>query len=239
MAGGMNRGDRFGGVLRAWRRGSALAGLALGIASSGGCPPATGGAAGETPPPASDLARDTTSGRLIPAGFGSLRQEDLSITVQAGRLLVRALPLDESIIRVLAPDTYRSLHEVHESRRAEIAGVASRYGVRGFSAWHVQFFALEPDVRFTPMDIVISSVGRDFRPLQILALTPGFGQNRLGQREVQTAVYLFDEGVDVNQPLALTVEAVRNSTWQETLRLIERERAAVRIRAGRSAPPPG
>jgi hypothetical protein len=42
----------------------------------------------------------------------------------------------------------------------------------------------------------------------------------------------------VNQPLVMAVESVRNPTWQETLRLIERERPLARSRAGRGAPPP-
>ena len=220
------------------RSGSLAASLVVILASSTACPPAAGGPVADTPPPAADAARDTVAGGLIPAGFGTLRQDDASITIQAGRLVVRAIPLDESIIRVLAPDSYRSLHELHESRREEIAGFATRYGVRGFTPWLIQFFALEPDVRFSPMDVVISSVGRDFRPVEVIALTPGFGQNRLGQRQVQAAVYLFDEAVDVNQPLVMAVESVRNSTWQETLRLIERERPLARSRAGRVAPPP-
>jgi hypothetical protein len=226
------------GVTAPLRRGTLAASVALAAAASVACPPTTGGPAAETPPPAADAIRDTVAGGLIPAGFGTLRQDDVSITIQTGRLVVRAIPLDESIIRVLAPDSYRSLHELHQSRREQIAAVAARYGVRGFTPWLIQFFALEPDVRFTPTDVVISSVGRDFRPVDVIPLTPGFGQNRLNQREVQAAVYLFDEEVDVNQPLVMAVESVRNPTWQETLRLIERERPLARSRAGRGAPPP-
>ena len=193
----------------------------------------------ETPPPIASTARDTTSPGLIPAGFGSLKQDDISIRFQLRGLLVRATPLDESIIRVLAPDSYRSLRERRDSERDRIAALAARYGVRGFSVWSISFHGLEPDVRFSPMDVVVSSVGRDFRPIELIPLTSGFGENRLDQRDTQSALYLFDESVDLNQPLTFMVETTRSSGWQETLRVIERERALVRSRAGRagSAPP--
>jgi hypothetical protein len=89
------------------------------------------------------------------------------------------------------------------------------------------------------MDVIVSSVGRDFRPIELIPLTSGFGENRLDQRDTQSALYLFDDAVDVNQPLTVMVETTRSAGWQETLRVIERERALVRSRAGRagSAPP--
>ena len=194
--------------------------------------------AGETPPPIVTATRDTTDPGLVPAGFGSLKQDDISLRFQLGGLLVRATPLDEAVIRVLAPDSYRSLRDRRDSERDRIASLAARYGVRGFSIWSISFYGQEPDVRFNPMDIVISSVGRDFRPIELIPLTTGFGEHRLDQRDTQSALYLFDDAVDVNQPLTMMVETIRSSDWQDALRLIERERALVRTRAGRTGPPP-
>jgi hypothetical protein len=48
---------------------------------------------------------------------------------------------------------------------------------------------------------------------------------------VQTAIYLFDDGVDVNLPLVVTVQGIPSSGWESNLRRIERERALVRSRA--------
>jgi hypothetical protein len=209
--------------------GSMLVMLACGVSST---------PAGETPPPLAAAARDTANPALVPAGFGSLRQDDVSLRFQLGGLLVRATPLDESVIRVLAPDSYRSLRERRDSERDRIASLAARYGVRGFNVWSISFYGQEADIRFNPMDVVISSVGRDFRPIELIPLTTGFGEHRLDQRDTQSALYLFDEAVDVNQPLTMMVETVRSSDWQDALRLIERERALVRTRAGRVGSPP-
>ncbi len=213
------------------------AGVALALM---GCGSAAVTPASETPSPIAVAARDSASPGLVAPGFGSLKQDDISIRFQLRGLLVRATPLDESIIRVLAPDSYRSLRDRRESERDRIAALAARYGVRGFSVWSISFHGLEPDVRFTPMDVVVSSAGRDFRPMELIPLTTGFGENRLDQRATQTALYLFDDAIDVNQPLTMMVETMRSAGWDETLRLIERERALVRSRAGRTgAPPPG
>jgi hypothetical protein len=59
------------------------------------------------------------------------------------------------------------------------------------------------------MEFVITSVGRDFRPIDVLPITPGFGQQRLRQREVQAALFAFDPQVDVNQPLTVQYESTR------------------------------
>ena len=205
-----------------------------------GCGAATVTPASETPSPIAVAARDSASPGLIPAGFGSLKQDDVSIRFQLRGLLVRATPLDESIIRVLAPDSYRSLRDRRDSERDRIAALAARYGMRGFSVWSISFHGLEPDVRFTPMDVVISSGGRDFRPIELIPLTTGFGENRLDQRDTQSALYLFDAAIDVNQTLTMMMETTRSAGWDEVLRLVERERALVRSRAGRTgSPPPG
>jgi hypothetical protein len=202
-----------------------------------GCAPAAGVPGAQTEPPAPQRA-DSSDASLIPAGFGTLRQEDVSIQIQSGGLLVRAIPLDESLLRVLAPDTYRILRDVREGHATRIAEVAGQYGMRAPSVWYFIFFALERDVRFSPQDVVISSIGRDFRPIQLIPITTGFGQNRLDQGDRHSALYLFDESLDLDQPLTLTVESVRSSAWEQTLRAIERERAMVRSRAGRAPPPP-
>src|SRR5688572_9328462 len=215
----------------------ALTVLVVATAGALACTTVPPSQAGTTAPPIADRTRDSLGTGLVPAGFGSLKQDDISIRLQMRGLMVRATPLDESVIRLLASDSYRSLRDRRDSESARIAGFATRYGVRGFSVWSISYYGMEPDVRFSPTEVIISSVGRDFRPIEIIPLTTGFGQQRLDQHDTQTALYLFDEAVDVNQPLTMTVEATRSTGWQETLQVIERERALVRSRAGRGGNP--
>ncbi|HUF64679.1 MAG TPA: hypothetical protein VMM17_01765 [Gemmatimonadaceae bacterium] len=179
---------------------------------------------------------DTTTAGLIPPGFGTLRQDEIAIRLQPPGLVVRAIPLDETLIRLLTPDSYRTLHDLRMSTAGRLTGVAQRLGGRAVEPWLVSFFGVEPDVRFTPMDLIVTSAGRDFRPLEVVPLSAGFGEQRLRQRETQTAVFVFEADIDVNQPLTLTFMSERSDVWEHVLPRIERERALVRARASRATP---
>jgi hypothetical protein len=200
--------------------------LAITVACTASAPAAVG----TTTPSA--VSRDS-SRLLVPAGYGSLKQEDVAIRVARRGLQVQAIPLDETIIRVLSPDSYRALREQLASRKSALDSLARRTGLNAFSVWMVRFHGLEQgETPFSPMEFIVTSVGRDFRPIEVIPLTPGFGQQRLRQRDVQTALYAFDPQVDVNQPLTVTYETTRNSDWPLILSRIERERVLVRSRAG-------
>jgi hypothetical protein len=143
------------------------------------------------------------------------------------------------VIRLLSPDSYRALRELLNSKATELEELSRRSGLRGFSVWLVRFHGLEQgETIFSPMEFIVSSVGRDFRPIDVLPVTPGFGQQRLRQREVQQALYVFDPQVDVNQPFGVQYESTRNADWSVILTRIERERVLVRSRAGVRPPPP-
>lgn len=174
---------------------------------------------------------DSITADMIPAGKGTLRQDDIAIRIQLPGVQVKFMPLDEGVLRVLSPDSYRALRDLLESRRAQITELAQRRGMRGSSVWYVQFFGLEPDARFTPTDVSITSLGREYRPLEILPVTSGFGSQRLRQHEMQSAIFLFEDGIDLDQPLTVSIGDLRNGVWEATLRRIQRERALIRGRS--------
>lgn len=176
---------------------------------------------------------DTAGLATLPPGYGSLHQDDISLHIDAGTVLVRALPLDETLIRLLTPDSYRALHDLKRGSRADIDAVSRRYGGRPVSVWLISFYGVEPNARFTPGDVIITSAGRDFRPYDMVALTVGFGENRLRQRETQSALYMFDGDVQVNQPLSIAYAGAVDASWDQTLQVIERERTMVRARSGK------
>lgn len=172
---------------------------------------------------------DTAS---LPAGLGTLKQDDIAVRVQFNALQVRVLPLDETVIRTLSPDSYRALHELRESKRKLVDSLLKRTGLPGASVWYVQFFNSEQgEARFSPLEVVINSAGRDFRALDVFALTPGFGEQRLLQREVQAGLYVFDPSVDVNQPLVITFETQSSDVWGTLLKRVDQERTLIRSRA--------
>ena len=180
---------------------------------------------------------DTVPG-LVPAGYGTLRQDDVSLRISGPSLQVRAIPVEEAIIRLLSPDSYRAMSELKRSKTEAIALVARRNGGREVSVWYVSFFAVERgETRFSPREFIVTNVGRDFRPLDVLPLTPGFGEQRLRQNGRQDALYVFDGQLDVQQPLSVSYATERNDDWTAILQLIERERSLVKSRASAGRAP--
>jgi hypothetical protein len=185
-------------------------------------------------PPAGRTSADSLDPNLVPPGFGTLRQDDIAIKVApANGLQVRAIPLDERFIRLLSPDSYRTLRDLTREKAKEIEAAQSRQRQLSYSLWYVSFFAVEQgETRFSPQEFIIQNVGRDFRPIDVIPLTGGFGEYRLRQREVQSAIYVFDGQVDPNQPITALMESTPSVTnWQNVLQRVERERALVRSRA--------
>jgi hypothetical protein len=207
-----------------------LACSALIAACSAGGPARTASPA--TAPPPRSTAADTNT--LIPAGFGSLHQEEISISVTSNALTVRALPLDEDFIRTLAPDSYRSMAGLRESRRRAIDSIAQRTGFPTLDLWYVQFNNLQQgEALFNARDVVLTNQGRDFRPLDVIGITPGFGDQRVRQGQTAAGIMVFDGAINPNQPLTLRLGTQTGGNWQSVLQRVETERSKIRSRAGR------
>ena len=213
-------------MIERWRLVGALV-LAVAV---GACAGGTQSAAGQSQTLA-PITDDTTGRASVPVGYGTLRQDDIAIRMELPGLIVRAIPLDENLIRLLTSDSYRALRELQESNKQAIAAVTRRNGGRTPDLWYVSFYGVLPDVHFSPMELVITSSGRDFRPLEVIPLSSGFGEQRLKQREAQSAIYLFDEAIDLDQPLSVSFQNIRDDSWEQILTRVERERALVRARA--------
>jgi hypothetical protein len=181
---------------------------------------------------------DTSGQGLVPAGFGNLKLADIAIPLQLQDVTVKLTPLDEGVIRTLAKDSYRSLRDLVESKRADIIRLSSQHGLRKPSLWYGEFYGLAPDARFSPLELTISVAGRDFRPIEVIPMTPGFGEQRLTLRGRQSAIYLFEDAVDVNQELVVSLGTERSTAWTDKLRAVERERSLIRSRAQSAAPAP-
>jgi hypothetical protein len=174
------------------------------------------------------LAQDAT---LPPPGFGSLRQEQIGIRLGDARLSVRVIPLDEHVTRLLAPDAWRSLRDMKASRATEIAAAARQEGQDSLSAFMVTFFALQPDVRFDPDALIITSQNRAFRPVGIVPITPRFSEGTIEQRQQAAAIYLFDPAIDVSRQMTVEYAGRSSDAWSDALRQLNAERVRVLARA--------
>ena len=165
----------------------------------------------------------------IPAGLGSLHQDAISLSLREGDLLLKVTPLEESVIRLAAPDTYDRLRTMAGSRieqaRAEVYSEEPELVL-------VSFFSYSPDVDYRPDDIVVVQHGRQMRPVAILPVTAGWGRSRLQQREIQNAIYVFDQDVDYTQPMTVRYGSLETPNWLTVIPTLDRERARVRARTG-------
>ena len=134
------------------------------LTSTAACSPSTRLGAQVTPP--------TTPGDTVPAGFGSLRRDDIVLRFATDQLQLQILPLDERVIRLLAPDTYNSVEQLVQSRQQEITEAARRAGLANPTLVMVTFYGQAAGARFTPEDIQLQSRGRQYRPDAIVPLSP-------------------------------------------------------------------
>ncbi len=202
------------------RRSAALCALALTLVGANGCG-GVGAAAGVGQPPGPPGERP-----LVPAGYGTLIQDEFTLTLESGALRVKVTPLAESVIRLAAPDTYERLAGLAGSSRSAIGSE----GDDDPSLFLVSFFTRDPTVRYEPESVHIVNRGLRYRPVAIRAITPGWGEQRLRQEEAQMAVYAFDAAIDLEITLAVEYEGARDMSWEGILTRLELERARVRAR---------
>jgi len=177
-------------------------------------------------PPNRLTAQDT-----IPPGYGTLRRDDIVVPLSTGTIGIQLLPLEEQMIRLLAPDTYRSLHQLLSSRAAEIAEAAQRGGTEHPTLVMVTFLGIVPEARFNPEEVNITSRGRLFRPIGIVPLSPTWSSFQLNARQQAAAIYLFEPGISVREELTVSYQGLSSDAWSRSIRLLDQERARVKARA--------
>ena len=169
---------------------------------------------------------------LVPAGFGSLRQDQVGVNLATASLRIRVLPLDERVIRLLAPDAYRSLHDMREARAGDILTVARTAG-QGDSAlvFMVTLFGIQPQTRFNADDLLIVSQNATYRPLGRVALSPRFNEGEINAREQVAAIYLYDRSIALMRPFTVQFGTSVSDAWSNSLNTLNAERTRVLARA--------
>ena len=80
-------------------------------------------------------------------------------------------------------------------------------------------------------NLQITHQGRQMRPAAIVALTPGWGRQRLAQQEDQRAIYAFSGKFDYNQGLTVRYGVEPSDQWSSIIPRLETERAKIMARA--------
>jgi len=183
-----------------------------------------------TPPAEGELAPTTDAGQaeLPPPGFGTLRQDDFTVPLASGALQIKVTPLDESVIRLAAPDTYQRLHGLARSRSDRIRDMGRQAGLReDASVFLVSFFTREQQAAYEPTGLQFLSNGILFRALGILPLTPEWGRQQVQQEETQSALYLFDPAIDLDVTFDVEYLGRRSLAWTGIIRTLQAERGRV------------
>ena len=173
----------------------------------------------------------------LPSGFGTLKRDDIVITFSTGALQIQLLPLDESVTRLLAPDTYASITQLIKQHQADIDDRAQRAAVQSPTLVLITFFGMVSQARFVPEDVDLTSRGRLFRPVGIVPLSPQWGGQQLDARQQATAIYVYENGVAFGESLTASYEGLTNDSWSKTISKLNTERMRVLARASAKAPP--
>lgn len=173
--------------------------------------------------------QDSTSaqGDLPPAGFGTLNQEDIAVTLRQEDLEIRVLPLDERVLRLLAPDAYASLHGILQTRAAEIDSVSRRNGVAVPGILFVTFFARRAGARFDPQSLNVVIRNQLYRPIGVVRYSANFNSQQLEVRQQASGLILFEETLTVFEPFTISYGSISSDAWESKLTRIQRERARV------------
>ena len=165
----------------------------------------------------------------LPVGLGTLRQDEVSVTLRRGGLQIRLTPLGESIVRLTAPDTFERLSALgrgHQEIFTERTGAPVP-----FQLFLVSLFSEATEVAFDPDALTLVNRGLRYRPIEIRAVTPGWDARLLMPREPLLTIYAFSHDLDLEQEVEVEYQEIRSRAWQDVLSVIQREEARVRSRA--------
>ena len=181
---------------------------------------------------AQDSAATQAQGDLPPAGFGTLNQDDIALTLRQEDLEIRIVPLDERVLRLLAPDAYASLHGILQARSAQVDSIGRRNGVAVPGILFVTFFARRNGARFDPQNLNVLIRNQLYRAIGIVPYSSNFNAQQLDVRQQASGLFLFEPTLPVFEPFAVSYGAT-SSDWEGKLTRIQRERGRVMGRGAR------
>ncbi|MEX1258074.1 MAG: hypothetical protein WEG36_10705 [Gemmatimonadota bacterium] len=178
--------------------------------------------------PSAALPADLPPDAEIPVGMGTLLQEEISLALRRGELQILVTPLEESIVRLTAPDTYERLSAL--GRGYQDIFVERTGSAVPFELFLVSLFSEAVEVAFEPEALNLVNRALRYRPVDIRPLTPDWDSRRVLPRQTSMAVYAFPGDLDFQRPTEVEYQEVRSREWERVLPLLERERSRLRSR---------
>lgn len=170
-------------------------------------------------------------GTMPPMGLGSLTQEQISVSIANSQLTVRFQPLNERLLRLLAPDAYRALSGMIASRRVAIDSISRYSGASQPGLILVTVYGNRPDARFDASSVGVSVDARRINPVGIIPLNANFSRQQLPQQAVGQGLYVFSEELPVYSPMVFSYGSEAVEGWAQKIATFDRELARVSSRA--------
>jgi len=196
------------------------------VAALVACALSAGPLAAQTPVISPDVA--------TPPGFGTLRQDDIQMTLRLATIEIRFMPLDPRSGNLLSPDAYNSFKKLLLDNRVRIDSLARARGISQPGIVFVSFFGVAPGAFYDAEALAITVRNRLLRPLGIVPYSPGFMEQRLDPREMRSAFYLYEEAIPVLEPFSLVYQNQYTAEWLGKLSRINGERQRVALRAAKA-----
>lgn len=169
---------------------------------------------------------DSTFAELQP-GYGQLNQDVITLRLRTGTLEIRFVPLEERLLRLLAPDAYQSLHILLKSQQARIDSIASARSIRDPGLAFVSFHALAPATRFDPALLIVELRGQQFRPIGTVPLSPTFSNQQLDVREQASGLFIYERALPVQEPFLISYLNDSTAEWERRLTRLDSERSRI------------
>ncbi len=170
---------------------------------------------------------DSVRALELQPGLGQLNQDVITLRLSRGTLEVRIVPLEERLIRLLAPDAYQSLHLLLQSQRKRIDSIAAARGVREPGVALVSFYGLAPATRFDPAVLSISLRNQQYRPIGTVPLSPTFSNQQLDVREQASGLFVYERQLPTQEPFTVRYLDSTNDDWERRLTRLDSERARI------------
>jgi len=185
-------------------------------------------------PAAGQAPVDTTG--LLPAGYGTLSIDDITLTLTTEVLDIRFVPLDERVLRLAKPSVDSSMHQLIDQFKSQIQDAATRSGISSPGLALITFYSRQSGARYEPQDFSILSPGREYRPVAVIPYSNNFNNGQLDLRQRASAIYLFEEPLPVETNFGVRYGATTAADAWTGIRLrLDREKSRVISRSGQQA----
>ncbi len=173
----------------------------------------------------------------IPEDFdGLLVKADITVTMRGGDLEVSVTVMDESILRYATKEMRDYLNTLIDEHLADNMNYNPDDPNRPIP-FLINFRALGQEVRYEPYELVIYNYGQEYKPIDIVAISPRFFDRvaYIRQKPV-AAIYLFDHSIDLNsRDLTISYfDALVFRNWLRVIEAVNQSKAQLEIHRSRS-----